>query len=353
VSGIDESDAPKLRDAVPGPRAGSTGPADAADDATDGGGPASGDSASGGPTGAGSVGTRLRRWGSAGNRSARRLATELTAWSHRPSGRFALPGLLIVALMASLAVAGGYLVPAGQVADPRPEPAATGADHGGPPATPTRVPSAPAGGGAPTPVSGRPTASAGPPQAALAAWAARLSPVVDIAATALAAYGYTQLALAATQPGCHLSWTTLAGIGKVESNHGRAGGAILLPGGMVTPAIIGPALDGTGGVALVRDTDHGELDNDPVYDHAVGPMQFIPATWRQYAVDADADGVANPNDLNDAALAAGDLLCAGGRDLATAAGWNSAILSYNSVQPYVQSVYAAANAYGVRSRTVT
>jgi len=57
--------------------------------------------------------------------------------------------------------------------------------------------------------------------AALSGWAAQLGLTVGVPAVALAAYGAAQLQAALTDPGCHLSWTTLAGIGWVESDHGR------------------------------------------------------------------------------------------------------------------------------------
>jgi membrane-bound lytic murein transglycosylase B len=61
--------------------------------------------------------------------------------------------------------------------------------------------------------------------------------------------------------------------------------------------------------------------------------------------------VKNPQNINDAALAAANYLCSGGRNLSTAAGWWSAILSYNNVQPYAQKVFDTANRYGTASRT--
>src|SRR5690242_14037726 len=44
---------------------------------------------------------------------------------------------------------------------------------------------------------------------------------------------------------CHLSWTLLAAIGRVESDHGRAGRAVLGESGRAVPPIYGPRLDGT------------------------------------------------------------------------------------------------------------
>jgi len=190
------------------------------------------------------------------------------------------------------------------------------------------------------------------PPDALAAWARRISPAVGVSVTALQAYGLATLRAAADHPTCHLGWTTLAAIGKVESDHGKAKGATLQPDGTVLPPIIGAALDGKDGRQTVLDTDAGKYDGDRTYDHAVGPMQFIPHTWEQYQVDADQDGQADPNNINDSALAAANYLCAGGKDLATSGGWWGAILSYNDLRTYAQSVFDAADDYGQRSRTV-
>jgi membrane-bound lytic murein transglycosylase B len=120
--------------------------------------------------------------------------------------------------------------------------------------------------------------------------------------------------------------------------------------GAVQPPVLGLPLDGKGGRQLIRDTDQGVMDGDRTYDRAVGPLQFIPATWREMQVDADNNQVADPNDIDDASLAAALYLCRGGRDLSRADAWWEAILSYNAVQPYAQKVFDAANEYGRRSR---
>ena len=144
--------------------------------------------------------------------------------------------------------------------------------------------------------------------------------------------------------GCAVPWTLLAAIGRVESDHGRFAGSVLLASGLSTPRIIGIPLNGVG-TGFVRDTDHGVLDGDPVFDHAIGPMQFIPSTWALYATDGNRDGIADPFNIYDAAAAAGNYLCKAGKDLGTRAGRVRAILAYNHSDSYVADVLALEATY--------
>jgi hypothetical protein len=189
------------------------------------------------------------------------------------------------------------------------------------------------------------------PADALSGWAAQVAPVAQIPLVALQAYGYAQLSLEGTAPLCHLSWTTLAGIAEVESDHGQRG-AVLSPTGRSIPPILGPALDGAGGRALVNDTDAGAFDGDPKWDHAMGPLGILPGAWKVYAIDADADGILDPYDVDDAALAMGRLLCAGGDDMSGLDGWTKAVGRQHTGDAYAQSVFNAADSYGQRTRNV-
>ncbi|MFD4595131.1 lytic transglycosylase domain-containing protein [Streptomyces rubiginosohelvolus] len=156
-----------------------------------------------------------------------------------------------------------------------------------------------------------------------------------IPASVLAAYKQAERTVATTDPSCRLPWQLLAAIGKVES--GQARGGRVDANGTASPRILGPALNGQG-FALIKDTDGGAYDGDAVHDRAVGPMQFIPSTWASWGQDANGDGRKDPNNIYDAALAAGRYLCANDRDLALAADLDQAVLSYNRSTEYLRTV---------------
>jgi membrane-bound lytic murein transglycosylase B len=158
----------------------------------------------------------------------------------------------------------------------------------------------------------------------------------------LQAYQQASERLARSHPGCGVTWHLLAGIGKVESGH--ASGGRVDGSGRTHRPILGPRLDGVS-TAAIRDTDGGALDGDTVWDRAVGPMQFIPGTWKAYGTDATGDGVADPHNVFDAALSAGRYLCAGGGDLTTEEGRIAALLRYNRSMSYVRTVLAWSEAY--------
>ncbi|MFG3495621.1 lytic transglycosylase domain-containing protein [Streptomyces sp. NPDC047928] len=158
-----------------------------------------------------------------------------------------------------------------------------------------------------------------------------------IPATVLAAYRRAEERQRESDPGCGLRWQLLAAIGQVESGQAR-GGQVDAHGTTYRP-IIGPRLDGAG-FALIRDTDGGAHDGDTVFDRAVGPMQFIPSTWALWGADGNDDGLADPHNVHDAALAAGRYLCAGGRDLSDPADLDRAVLAYNRSREYLRTVRA-------------
>ncbi|MDP3893733.1 lytic transglycosylase domain-containing protein [Nocardioides sp.] len=167
----------------------------------------------------------------------------------------------------------------------------------------------------------------------------------SIPSAALAAYQRAAAVINAADQDCNISWQLIAAIGRVESDHGRYGGNTLDDDGVAQPGIYGVALDGTGGTRAIPDTDAGQYDNDTVWDRAVGPMQFIPSTWSIVAVDADGDGVRNPQDIDDAALAAAVYLCSGNEDLSGTPGSREALLRYNRSTSYADLVLRVTDAY--------
>ncbi|XUK61034.1 SLT-2 domain-containing protein [Plantibacter sp. RU18] len=176
------------------------------------------------------------------------------------------------------------------------------------------------------------------------AWAAATATRLGIPERAMRAYAGAALATAEAKPDCGIAWNTLAAIGSVESGHGTIFGGALDAHGRATPPIIGPALTGTEFDAIT-DTDRGALDGDTRWDRAVGPLQFIPSTWSRWGADGNGDGVADPQQIDDAALAAANYLCHGDRNLRLEADWIAAIGSYNGAASYLEKIVHAADTF--------
>ncbi|MQA85353.1 MAG: transglycosylase SLT domain-containing protein [Streptosporangiales bacterium] len=106
-----------------------------------------------------------------------------------------------------------------------------------------------------------------------------------------------------------INWTILAGIGRVETNHGR--------------------LDAPG------------VTSGTNFAGAAGPMQFLLSTWEAYGVDGNGDGRKNVYDPEDAIPAAAGYLKANGApdDL------YGAIFAYNHAGWYVDMVLDWASRY--------
>ncbi|MFI1436755.1 C40 family peptidase [Streptomyces lydicus] len=130
-------------------------------------------------------------------------------------------------------------------------------------------------------------------------------PVGDIPSKMLALY--RQAAPAACQ---RLDWSVLAAIGKVETDHARH-----------------PTMRSSAG--------------------AVGPMQFLPSTFKGYAYPVPPGGANPPTpwDATDAVYAAARMLCANGAKTGTSEGVYKAIYSYNHADWYVHKVLAQAKTY--------
>ncbi|MFD3506222.1 lytic transglycosylase domain-containing protein [Nocardia sp. NPDC058666] len=166
---------------------------------------------------------------------------------------------------------------------------------------------------------------------------------LGIPGIAVAAYQTAEQQLGVENPHCGMSWSLLAGIGRVESTHayGKADAQ-----GNPIKAVYGPVLDGSlSGNNVIHDSDGGELDGLGGYDRAIGPMQFLPETWHRYAADGNADGIADPQNLFDAALTAGRYLCDGGLNMRDLSQQSKAILRYNNSMAYVANVMAWSGSY--------
>ena len=189
-----------------------------------------------------------------------------------------------------------------------------------------------------------PVLEAAPAGPAVLAVSASALAADGIPATALDAYRRAAAREARLDPACGISWTLIAAIGRIESDHGRFGGAVLRVDGTSMPKIIGIALDGSRS-ELIADTDHGVLDGDPVFDHAVGPMQFIPSTWARDGVDGNGDHLIDPFNIYDAAATAAHYLCVAGGEVKDLAGMTRAVFAYNHLDRYVTEVLALQAGY--------
>ena len=170
--------------------------------------------------------------------------------------------------------------------------------------------------------------------------------VAGIPPAALAAYVTAVRTTNRADPACRVRWWLLAGIGLVESGHARSGGSAKAKwNGIARPPIYGPRLDGSHGFAAIHDTDRGVVDHDKLWDRAVGPMQFLPSTWRTWGGTDKHGHVRDPQDIRAAALAAAGYLCAGGADLSQPEGMAKAVYSYNHSFDYVRLVLSVAARY--------
>jgi membrane-bound lytic murein transglycosylase B len=175
-----------------------------------------------------------------------------------------------------------------------------------------------------------------------------VAPVVgeDFQLVALDAYWRAAQTMSLVKPACGITWWALAGIGRIESRHGNEGASSLLGDGNSSAPIIGIPLDGTNETEVIPDTDGGEFDGDPAFDRAVGPMQFIPETWRRWAQDGNGDRDESPSNVYDSALAAAKYLCAGGA-MKTDADMTRGFLAYNHSDIYASTVLRYAQEYSM------
>ncbi len=149
----------------------------------------------------------------------------------------------------------------------------------------------------------------------------------DLPAEAASAYLLAARTVHAVAPRCAVTAPLLAGLGRVVSDHGRL------------------AATGAAAAPAAPDTDGGRLDHDARTDRPVGPMRMLPATWTAAGVDADGDGVRDPRDAEDAALAAAVYLCAAVHTGTPAARIDRALAAWDSTPGFAATVRRLARAY--------
>ncbi len=176
-------------------------------------------------------------------------------------------------------------------------------------------------------------------------WVSETAVATGIPERALAAYAGASIVKAAAMPECGISWNTIAGIGATESDHGRHGGSAAAVDGTVSPPIYGVPLSGGEGIEHIPDSDGGAIDGDAEFDRAVGPFQLIPQTWRNWHTDGSGDGVEDPQNIDDAAMATANYLCRVSTAIDTEAGWRAAVTGFNSPSSYLDTVAGYAVRY--------
>ncbi|MFB8273608.1 C40 family peptidase [Streptomyces sp. NPDC055955] len=175
----------------------------------------------------------------------------------------------------------------------------------------------------------------------------------DIPPRMLEAYKNAVQMIGSRVPHCRgMRWPVLAGIAKVESNH--AAGRAIASDGDIRPKIHGVLLNGSGAggnTSVFTDTDGGKWDGTATGERAVGPFQFMPATWESIGQDGNKDGDRDPHNADDAALGAVVYLCGRGRDLGKAGQLRAAIFQYNHSNAYVANVMKWIDQYTAAARS--
>lgn len=100
-------------------------------------------------------------------------------------------------------------------------------------------------------------------------------------------------------------------------------------------------------IAAVHKIESGQAGNTTVasYAGAQGPMQFLPATYRAYALDGNGDGISSIYNAYDAIYTGANYLRAGG---AARGNYHSALFNYNHAEWYVNKVMATVYSLGLK-----
>lgn len=139
---------------------------------------------------------------------------------------------------------------------------------------------------------------------------------LKIPATALAAYQKAEKTMASAAPGCGVSWSLLAGVGRIE------------------PSLADQSRS---------DTPGGQ-----------GPSKLVPAAWARFAADGDGDGKTDRRDVFDASLATARYLCSSGLNLREDGQALTALRHLTNSEAYAETVVGWAETYaaGITPRTL-
>jgi cell wall-associated NlpC family hydrolase len=169
------------------------------------------------------------------------------------------------------------------------------------------------------------------------AWARKTSQWLDIPLRAMTGYAKATTTLGKEQPDCHLSWITLAAVGKTTTDHGRATGSGFGDDGAASKPI---------GTVELRDFYAHVVSTA----NAAGPMQLSPAIWAKFQRSASG-GKPNVQNIDDATLTTGRALCADGRNVSNGAAWWAAVTSLQPAALFLHRTLATANVYGTVGRS--
>ncbi len=189
------------------------------------------------------------------------------------------------------------------------------------------------------------THASGRPADQLREWAQQRSAALEIPVIALEAYAYAARVAEVENPKCHIAWTTLAGIGQVESHHGTYRGARLAPNGDVSPPIRGVRLDGSGGTLRIVDTEEDVTDGrrrdarhgaDAVHPGDVAALRCRRSQRRPPSARTTST---TPRSRR-------PVICVGAERISrTPRGWITALRAYNNSGVYARAVRDWATAY--------
>lgn len=184
------------------------------------------------------------------------------------------------------------------------------------------------------------------PSDQLKQWSELHSGPYGIPERALRSYAYAAAAMQKAQPDCKLGWSTLAGIGAVSSDHGRADRGSIGKDGTVSPELRDLPDARAVGAPRIADTDAGVYDGNANVDYRMGPMQILPSDWEQFATDADNNGTPSPDSFDDATLTTARFLCSAGGDLTQPENWVRAVSQFNPTDGFDERVHAKTKSFG-------